>query len=219
MKKHLLVLILTLFCSLVQAQISYTVKAGVAFPKIDGEIFLGDNTLVAIYPEVGVISEINNRVFFSAGLGFKTIASTITGDGSASGGIITPEGDTITTYSTSGAVEDKTTLIYLSVPLYFSYVFDSRYSRSNRYLAFDLGCQPNVNIYSKLSQQASNLTLNPFVFDLIFGVRVGKTLLRSREIELGFRYCYALNGITKKLSGWPISANAVILSVGINFMR
>ena len=48
---------------------------------------------------------------------------------------------------------------------------------------------------------------------------MGKTLLGSKEIELGLRYCFALNGLTKELTGWPISANAVILSVGINFIR
>lgn len=219
MKKILLLSLLFFVVASSQAQTLYSFKAGAAFPKIEGGIFLGDNPLISIYPEAGASFKINNRVSFSGGLGIKTIASSITGIGSTTSGGYDAYGNPIVTSTTTTEVKDKTTLIYLSVPLYLSYIFDSRYSRNNLFLAFDFGYQPNINIYSKLGQQSTNLDLNPFVSDVIFGIRVGRTISRYQEVELGFRYCFAINDLTKKLSGWPVTANVILLTLGINIMR
>ncbi len=217
MKKTLLSLFLIVACSVAYSQITYNVKAGILYPRLS-TIFLGDEK-ISFYPEVGATFKINQRACFSAGLGLKSIVATQEdGTGTIDKYGTNASGDTIFLGSTPITESVKSTLTYLSIPLYFSYVFDSRYSRSNRYVAFDLGLQPNINVFSKIEGNLSfdKEDVNPFVADIIFGIRVGATMLRDREVEFGFRYC---RGLQDLVDGLELMSDAVALTVGMNFNR
>jgi hypothetical protein len=220
MKKRLLFLPF-LFCiaSLV-AQTNYYFKAGVAFPKYSSEIMLGDNSSFFIYPEAGATFNLNRRTNFSSGLGFKTFIfkDTILSDKIE---VRVENGDTTYTSLKSSSVE-RTILFNLAVPLYFTYNFDLRYSRSNFFLAFDLGLEPTINVYSKMStpNKMRGVDVNILSSNIIFGTRVGKTIsnswTRSSEMEVGFRYCYALQDLTK----FPqFGADVFQLMLGLTFGR
>ncbi|MBN1463950.1 MAG: hypothetical protein JXQ69_09080 [Paludibacteraceae bacterium] len=221
MKKRLLFLPF-LFCivSLV-AQTNYYFKAGVAFPKYSSEIMLGDNSSFFIYPEAGATFNLNRRTNFSSGLGFKTFIFKDVGGVTGMGGYIDDNGDSIVTYTNAGTTKERTILFNVAVPLYFTYNFDLRYSRSNFFLAFDLGFEPTMNVYSKMStSNEGKVDVNFFSSNLIFGTRVGKTIsnswTRSSEMEVGFRYCYALQDLTK----FPqFGADVFQLMLGLTFGR
>ena len=182
-----------------------------------------DGNMPSYYPEIGGLHRFNNRLTVSVGLGVKTITNYEVYGASSAGGIITESGDTITLYSSSGDSKIRYIFSYLAVPVYLSYVFDSRYSRNNWYLALDFGLQPNVNVaankYIKELDTQKIPNVNALNNDVVFGCRVGKTISRnwSRdiELELAFRYCYSLTDLTE--DGRFGRSDAVIIALGLNF--
>jgi hypothetical protein len=213
--KKLLLFFAFLFCITSSfSQSNYYVKGGVALPKFSSDIMLGDNSSFFIYPEVGATFKVNRRLNFNAGVGIKTFI--FKDEGFVTGMKVTVVNGDTTYTPNSGTSTERTILLNVAVPLYLTYNFDLRYSRTNLFLAFDFGYEPGLDFALRKSTQNQNIDLNLFTSNIIFGVRVGRTISRYREIEAGFRYCYGLQDLTK----FPqFGADVFQLMLGMTFER